>query len=263
MGDEIDDQRCRRVIREIFSNSWKELFSLCLCKAEQDKLADTDLVGMHYLQGALENGRGVILWESNSFGLRARSKQILDHQGYRIHQLYGPGHLEGFLMGRDWIGTWMRRHITKPLMEKLEKRFLAQIVYLPRSDSLAFPRLLTALLKRNSIICIPADGTMGKKHLAVPFLGRPVFFQTGALSLARASGASILPIFCVEKKLGATCLVIEPPIQIDTSLGRDRGLSQSISQYAALLESYIRRYPEWYRGWGSQTPENEPRDAGY
>jgi lauroyl/myristoyl acyltransferase len=69
------------------------------------------------------------------------------------------------------------------------------------------------------------------------------------VSLARLSGAPILPIFCIQNGKGNTCLVIEPPIKTEGTEDRDQGLKNSVAQYAGLLESYIRKYPEKYRSW--------------
>ena len=128
-------------------------------------------------------------------------------------------------------------------MERCEKPFLAEIIYLPSSDSLVFTRILLDRLKQNAILCIPGDGRSGKKLLPMRFLGRTRLFSTGMVSLAKISGAAILPIFCIQEKNGKTNLIIEPPILIETVVGREQVLEKGVLQYVSLLESYIRKYP--------------------
>jgi len=116
-------------------------------------------------------------------------------------------------------------------------------------------------LKQNAILCIPGDGRSGKKLLPMRFLGHTKLFSTGMVSLVKFSGASILPIFCIQEKNGKTSLIIEPPILIETEVGRDQVLEKGVLQYVRLLESYIRKYPEQYRNWtfgeGSLNLESE------
>jgi lauroyl/myristoyl acyltransferase len=134
-------------------------------------------------------------------------------------------------------------------MERCEKPFLAEIIYLPRSDSLVFTRILLDRLKQNAILCIPGDGRSGKKLLSARFLGHTELFSTGMVSLARISGASILPMFCIQEERGKTSLIIEPPILIETEVGREQALEKGVVQYVSLLESYIRKYPKQYQNW--------------
>ncbi len=69
------------------------------------------------------------------------------------------------------------------------------------------------------------------------------------VSLARLSGAPLLPIFCVQEGDSAGILIIEGPVHIEKDAGREQGLEKSLREYAGLLEGYIRRYPELYRNW--------------
>jgi lauroyl/myristoyl acyltransferase len=59
------------------------------------------------------------------------------------------------------------------------------------------------------------------------------------VSLAKISGATILPMFCLLQPDGSTTIVFEEPIPVDAG----------VAQYADMLEIYIRRYPEQYRNW--------------
>ena len=67
------------------------------------------------------------------------------------------------------------------------------------------------------------------------------------VSLAKRSGATLLPMICITGENGGPRLVIERPIDIRGD--REQGFENSVLQYVRLLESYIRRYPENYKKW--------------
>jgi predicted LPLAT superfamily acyltransferase len=43
--------------------------------------------------------------------------------------------------------------------------------------------------------------------------------------------------------------VIEAAIRVDATAEREAALQQALGQYAALLETYVRRRPDLYRNW--------------
>lgn len=246
----LSKPRRREITKGAFHEFWRETFSKCLTRQERIALKSSEIQGLEHLKRALRNGRGAILWESNAFGRRTLSKQILLENGFRVHQVYGEVHLQGFLTADpDRHHSWVRDHVIKKGMERWENSFLAEIIYLPRSDSLVFTRILLDRLKHNKVLCIPGDGRSGKKLLPLGFLGRTRRFPTGVVSLSKISGASILPMFCIQKEGDKTSLMIEPPIRIETEGGKEEGLKRALVQYVSLLESYIRKYPEQYRNW--------------
>jgi KDO2-lipid IV(A) lauroyltransferase len=248
-GKLAESQR-RKIAKGAFYEFWRETFSRRPTCQEKAAFKRIEIQGLEHLQRALENGRGVILWESNALGRRNLTKQILFENGFLIHQVYAEVHLRGFLTpAPDRYNSWVREHLIKTEMEKFEKPFLAEIIYLPSSDSLVFTRILLDRLKQNAILCVPGDGRSGKKFVPIRFLGQTWLFSTGMVSLAKISGASILPIFCIQEKNGKENLIIEPPILIETGVGREQVLEKGVLQYVRLLESYIQKYPDQYRNW--------------
>lgn len=245
----LDKKQRREISKGIFLEFWRETFSQCPTLQERTAFKRVTVQGLDHLKKALENGKGVILWESNAFGGRGVSKQILHENGFSIYQVFGDQHLTNFLnLSRP--PTWVRNHIIWKELERFAKPFLADIIYLPSSDSLVYTRILLDRLKQNAILCIPGDGRTGKKLIPIKFLGRMRQFSTGMVSLAKISGASLLPLFCLQKENGNLSLVIESPICIEGGSQREQALENGVHQYVSLLESYIRRYPNQYRDWG-------------
>ena len=67
------------------------------------------------------------------------------------------------------------------------------------------------------------------------------------VSLARLTGAAILPLFCIDENGGRVQLIIEPAIHFQTETDREHYLEQTVRRYADLLEKYKKTYPEQYR----------------
>jgi len=244
-GSLATEQR-QRIVKASFREFWLYILSWIPSEEDLSAVKGAELHGIENLHKALENGMGVILWESNGFGKRILAKRILHELGFSVHQLHGANDLGGFLMDGN-PATRVKLSLIRPFFEKCEMRFVAGIIYLSGSNSLAFSRILLNLLKENRILCISGDGKGGHKFIPLRFLGQTEFFPTGMATMSKLSGASILPVFCIKKESGKTTLSIEPPINADA----DRKVSSEncVSTYAGLLEKYIKRYPEQYRNW--------------
>jgi lauroyl/myristoyl acyltransferase len=247
----LDRRGIERIVKGSFHGFWYEAFSLSpRTKAFMPK--DVKVQGLENLQKALEKGRGVILWESVFLGRRVLAKQMLQELGFPIHQVHARHHLGGF----KHSGSWMCTHVIQRFLESCERPFVTDILHLDRVNSVAFTRDLLGRLKQNAIICITADGKVGQKFISIKFLGHKEWFSTGVANLAKFSGATILPLFCVQETRDRASLIIERPIR--TGTGKQICLEDTYVQYANLLESYIRRYPEQYRHSRSSDVSNLP-----
>jgi lauroyl/myristoyl acyltransferase len=245
----LRESQIRRIIIKSYYELWYDTFSLSPSASEKAAIKQMDLRGLRHLQKALEDGKGVILWESSYFGRRALAKQILHEHGYAIHQVHAANHLlGGFMPGRS-SATWIRDHVFKPFLEKGEKQFVSEIIYLPESDSLTFTRVLLNQLKQNDIVCMPGGGMYARKFIPTKFLGQPISFSTGIISLTKISGAPLLPMFCIQENNDKIGLIIESPISMESNADREHSIENGVNQYVSLLESYIRKYPEQYRSW--------------
>jgi lauroyl/myristoyl acyltransferase len=212
------------------------------------------VTGLERVRAALDAGRGAILLESVAFGHRARAKQILHAHGLRLHAVHSDQHGWGF-QGRR--ATRLAEWVMRRAFEQWESAYVAEIIYVPSSEALGYTRRLVDCLRRNEVVCLTGDGPMGQRTVTLELLGKPRPFATGVASLGRLSGASLLPLFCVEEPAGRYRLAVEPPLDVPAGAGRDQGPAETMGQYVRLLDSYIRRYPGQYRNWQSLQP-NEP-----
>ena len=73
----LDRDEMRAVVRGAFAAFWQDTFLLLPSTAERAALERVDFRGLEHLRGALEKGKGVILWENRFFCRRVLAKQIL------------------------------------------------------------------------------------------------------------------------------------------------------------------------------------------
>jgi hypothetical protein len=248
LGLPRDAPAVRRVVKESSLTTWQNVLALAGPAVLRAELSAVHIEGQEHLDRALEAGRGVILWESSTFGRRVLAKLALASQGLRVVQVHADNHLEGLPGGYDRRDqTRLFRAILRPFFQRSERSFADEIVLLSDTNtSLAYVKTLSARLRENRILCSSAEGARGWRFVVVDLFGRPRPFATGMLSLARTSGAAILPLFCFRDERGALRLVIEEPLAVP----RDRaGAEELVRLHARRLESYIRRYPGEYRDW--------------
>ena len=139
--------------------------------------------GREHLDAALAAGRGVLLFQAH-FGAFQMTMPVIGHSGYTMSQVSA---LAGSL--KDDAETDTHRHV----LDIKERHELALPVHLiPVTGSL---RAVFTALAANEIVGITVDGGVGKRPLALPFLGREAHFQAGGVDIALRTGAAILPAF--------------------------------------------------------------------
>jgi lauroyl/myristoyl acyltransferase len=251
----------RSTLAGSFVNFWEDLFlGLSLERAAPG--ARLILDGEGHLRAALEQGRGLILWESNSFGRRVLGREILASHGYRVVQVHVDNHLGG-LHNDGLHRSWLRGRILHPLLEAWEAESLREVIYLPRDGSLAYARTLRRRLQENQIVCSAADGRWGEKAVRVPFLGGTREFSTGMVSLSRLTGAPLIPLFCWREE--KTCFRVKAfaPLTHPPRTDREEATRQTLAEFARIFEDCVRSHPDQYHKWqdseGSTGPASRTR----
>jgi len=242
--DALTSEQKAAIVKESFRQFWHDPFTSPRPLPDGDRA----VVGLSHVHDALAAGRGVILWESSQFGGRVVSKRILRDAGLRICQVHASNHVGGF-GNHGSPPSALRRRVIERYFDRYELRFVDDVIWLAVEGGVGGRRALFQPLRENRIVCMGNDGRYGQKFVSVPFFDdtRPV--ATGIVTLARATGATILPLFCVEEPPGEWRVIIEPPIRFADGADRDDAAHDAAVQYVSLLEAYIRRYPGQYRTW--------------
>jgi KDO2-lipid IV(A) lauroyltransferase len=243
LGRELDPRQIRRLTRKVFQNISAENVSLSAL-GRKDGCQGVGLEGLEHLREALDRGKGVILWE-NRFGKRLTAKLALIKKGFLICQVHDDTH--------GGSSTWVGQKLLCRIHRKEERKIFSEVIIIP-NDSFAYLRLLVNRLRQNSIVCITAMGPQGHKFVPIEFLGSRYQFPTGVVTLARMTGASILPLFGIKQDDGKVRVVISKPLDLEGITDKDDADNQVVSTYAALLESHIREYPDQWHLWHKLAP---------
>lgn len=195
--------------------------------------------GFHYIEEALERGKGAIV--------------ALPHLG-----------------GWEWAGRWMAEmgHRMTVIVEPIDPPELFDWFTKLRSDlgmnvvplgPSAAPAVLAAL-RRNEVVCLLSDRDIQGNGIEVEFFGERTTLPAGPAMLGIRSGAAVLPgaVYFTSAIDGHHC-VIRPPLKLEKIGGLRESVAVGTQALATELEILIRRAPEQ---WHLFQP-NWPSDPGY
>lgn len=120
---------------------------------------------------------------------------------------------------------------------------------------MSIKNILKALYGKN-VVGILSDQDAGKKGMFVDFFGRPTSCHTGPFEMAKHTGSLILPNFNVRIGGPYHRIYIDEGIDFRTTKPQD-DVRENLQKFAALLESYIRKYPDqwlWLHKRWKSTP---------
>jgi KDO2-lipid IV(A) lauroyltransferase len=116
------------------------------------------------------------------------------------------------------------------------------------------PKKFLKLLRENRILGMLADQDVDSVGgVFVDFFGKPAYTPIGPVALAKASGAALIPTFIIRGDDDKHTIMIEPPVELVDTGNKEADLVENTRRWSAIVESYIRRYPEqwvWmHRRW--------------
>jgi KDO2-lipid IV(A) lauroyltransferase len=120
------------------------------------------------------------------------------------------------------------------------------------------------LLRANQLIGVLPDQDVDRlEGIFVEFFGRPAYTPVGPAALSLMTGAPLVPCFAVREGERFR-FVVEPPLAAPETPDRREALAALTQAWSAVVESYIRRYPDqwvWmHRRWKTQ-PVNEVKEV--
>ncbi len=201
---------------------------------------DIAFVGREHIEAALARGHGAVIWIGHFAFSSLVSKMALFQAGYAVSHLSHPRH--GFSDSRFGM-RWLN-----PIRRAAEDRFLGERVMMGQTDTVLAMRTLQKRLRGNGVISVMVRERA--RHPAVlPFLGGEIRIATGAPDMAYATRAALLPAFLIRTGPGAFTMTVEPPLELSDRLPRQEAVAAILPSYVKLLESYVLRHPELWRGW--------------
>lgn len=129
-----------------------------------------------------------------------------------------------------------------PGLERFLRGGPAPVRFIARTQPTAALGLVAAL-RRNEVVAIQGDRALGDRtDLRVSFFGAPAPFPVGPFVLARATGAPLVPAFCVLGAARRYTIRLGTPIRVV----RD-GEQAALERWVGVLEAAVRTHPEqWF-----------------
>jgi lauroyl/myristoyl acyltransferase len=196
------------------------------------------LTGRERLDEALARGKGAILWVPEFEHSTLIAKMALAKAGYSVSHLSNPEH--GF--SSSPFGS----RIFNRIWTRIEDRYLDERITLQPDQRVGSLRRLAEILKQGRIISITV-GNAGVRCEAVPFFDGALQLGTGAVTLARSTQAPLLVVFVLPRPGGGFSVSIEGPLDTRETPSEER----PFLGLARLLEEYVRRSPDTWRGWNT------------
>ncbi len=121
------------------------------------------------------------------------------------------------------------------------------------------------VLRANQIIgLLPDQDIDSLDGVFVSFFGHPAYTPVGPAALSLMTGAPIVPCFMIREGTRFR-LVVEPPVTSPTTIDRTQAVTELTQAWSAVVESYIRRYPDhwvWmHRRWKTKPPMTNQQHA--
>ena len=101
-------------------------------------------------------------------------------------------------------------------------------------------------LAQRAVVGMTGDGWHSASFVPGEFLGRTLPFTTGAMSLARSTGALVVPIFMVGEPVSGVRAVIEEPFTVEKTAHPREDVHAAVRRFVGLLDRHLRANPA---GW--------------
>ena len=240
---EMSRSEVRRVARAAYANLGRVAVETALLPSLRSrsvlKMFGAD-EGFDAVERAYAEGRGVVLITGH-FGNWELAGAYIAARGIRI---------EG-----------IARRLNNPLVNAFVTRQREESGIRLIHDADAVRRTPRALREGHAVTFIADQGVLGLASTYVPFFGRPAKTPRGAAVFALR--LRVPTFFCVSP-LGedGKYHLVATPLDIAGTGDREADVDALVARYTAMLESWVRRYPEQYfwhhRRWKRQPPDTPP-----
>lgn len=240
----FDKKDARKIARGVFIHLGMNFMEWLQMPRLNSRSLDTCFraTGLERINKALSKGKGGIILTAH-FGNWEYLGAYLTLKGY-----------EGPVIGR--------RIYYKPYDVLLRKmRSSVGVLTLDRNGSV---RRMIKVLKENKLLGILPDQDTDKvEGIFIDFFGFPAYTPTGPVSLAMATGASIIPCFIVRENKGHH-IYVEEPLQLVNTGDKTESIRINTQRWSKVIEKYIRMYPQqwvWmHRRWQTRDQRSKTKN---
>ena len=230
-----------KIIRRYFQNHYIDRLHIFLYPRFNQKVVDRyfPIQGLNILERELAKGRGCILLQGH-FGPIQIPLYVLALKGYYIKQI-------GYLTMPENISK-IGNTVSYRLREKYEAEIPAEII-----SAKSFLKKAYKFLKENNLIMMTGDGAaFGQfigKFLPIQFLGQRFPFPVGAITIAKRTKSSLLPLFILRESDLSFKIIIEEPLDINYDDETNYNLEADVKKFVNVFERYVARYPCHWHLW--------------
>ena len=232
--------------RALFQNSWleREIYWFQLLASEPDALSRIqDLVtvdGFEHLREALAAGKGAVVWEC-PLGNRSLGRLALAAAGFRVTVVHGPSH--------GGSSSRLGQHVVRRLYRAAEARLPVEVVDIVEHSTAYIVRIMDRLRERTAWFASTGFGRLGRRSVALDFLGQTRHFAGGTGEPGDFNGRCVdssflLPGFCRPPPPDSGAAVSHR-WRRERRSSSGEGLCRS---WVGQLEAYVLRYPDQWMG---------------
>ena len=157
----------------------------------------------------------------------------------------------------DGIARRMKNPLFDAYLTDTRSRIGIHVVH----DAEAVRRTPRSLRDGRAVGFIADQGVLGLASTFVPFFGRPAKTPRGPAIFALRLDVPVVFGVALRQRSGKYRMVFEP-VAVENTGDRDRDVDAIVARYTAILEKWVRRYPEQYfwhhRRWRRQPPGTPP-----
>ncbi len=217
----------RKMARMLYLNFAKYLVDFFRFQKMDDeyikKIVKVD--GKENIDMALANGKGVILMAGH-IGNWELGGSVVAVMGYPISAVVLPHSskkIDAFFRKQRLIGRFAPIDIGAAVKECYR------------------------VLRSNKVLALLGDRDFTKNGLMLDFFGKSTLFPKGPAAFSYRLGSAIIPTLIVRQPDDTFRMTFEAPIYADQKKPEDEAVLEASKRCAAIIESYVRRYPaQWY-----------------
>jgi KDO2-lipid IV(A) lauroyltransferase len=193
--------------------------------------------GIEYLEEGLRRGKGIIFVSAHLGNWELLALHVAS-LGY-------PANIIARRINNEGINK---------LMLSLRQQNGVRVIMLKRRGRIS-KNVFKALLN-NQILGILMDQDARVDGVFVDFFGRPAYTPSGPVSLALATGATIIPGFIIRTADGRHQIQLSPPFDLKVTNNKKQDILTNTQALTKIIEDYVRRFPsQWvwmHRRWRRQ-----------
>ena len=226
LGAQAQPAQVNAIARRAFQNLLKNYFDLFRWHHITKDVLRKQLAGLHgfeHIEDALKAGKGVIA---------------------------GSGHFGAWDLVINLAAVYLDTQIVVPNERIKPEKLFQYILALRRSQGIDMvaldgaPRALIKALRDKRMVGLAYDRDITKTGPTVDFFGTPTQMPDGAVQLSFKFGAPVIVGFSVRQPDNRSIVYIEPPIEFVRTNDPAADIQAGVQQIAAVLEKYIRQYPD-------------------